>query len=137
MLFKRKKIHNTSYEEMTLIDLVRNYFISRMPSQKAKISEGGLDNQPKLPEGEITYIAIVLDGVVEDVMRAQNRLAALVLSQPQFIEFDPTVDRPQIGETRFLDGKFQYPTKELMTDEEINKTLEGMGVDVKDENKKQ
>ena len=108
-----------------------------MPRQKQKISDEPIASHPKIPEDQITHIAIVLDGVVEDVMRAQNRLAALVLSQPQFIEFDPNSDRPQIGETRYVDGKFEYPVKELMTDEEINNTLKDMGVDVKDENKKQ
>jgi hypothetical protein len=124
MLFKRKKIHNTSYEEMSLLDLVKNYFISRMPSQKSKVSEGTLNQEPKHPEGDITYIAIVLDGVVEDVMRAQNRLAALVLSQPQFIEFDPSVDRPQIGETRYNEGKFEYPSQPLISDQEMDRLIQ-------------
>jgi hypothetical protein len=58
------------------------------------------------PPENINYVAIVLDGVVEDVMRCQDRLAALILSNPQFVEFDPEKDRPQIGLTKYENGKF-------------------------------
>jgi hypothetical protein len=50
------------------------------------------------PNGiQINYIAVVLDGRVEEVIRAENRLAALFLSNPTFIEFSPDGIRPTIG----------------------------------------
>lgn len=49
------------------------------------------------PGMEINHIAVVLDGTVEEVIRAQNRLAALFLSNPQFVEFDPEQIKPTIG----------------------------------------
>ena len=63
---------------------------------------------PPPPSEEIGYLAIVLDGVVEDVMRAQPRLVALLLSNPEFVEFDPEKDRPQIGQTKYQNGTFIY-----------------------------
>lgn len=136
-MFKKKNHKNKPYVEMSTGQLIRHWLISKLPQQKEKIADQKIIEPVKFPNDDINYIAIVLDGVVEDVMRAQNRLAALLLSNPEFIEFDPKFDKPQIGVTRFKDGKFEQPLEELMTDEEISKTLEGMGVDVKDENKKQ
>lgn len=123
------------YAEMSLWQVIRVYLISKLPKQKEKIADQPVVAQPKIPEEDINYIAIVLDGVVEDVMRSQNRLAALLLSNPQFIEFNPKDDRPQIGETRYEDGKFVYPENQLMTDEEISETIEKMAGN-KDENSK-
>ena len=106
MFKRRRKIPNTPYEQMTILDLVKVWIISKLPKKKQSVSAGPIIPEPTLNEDNITYIAIVLDGVVEDVMRAQNRLAALVLSNPDFIEFDPNKDRPQIGRTKYEDGKF-------------------------------
>jgi len=127
MLFKRKKITNTPFEQLSLLDLIKQFIISKLPQQKKLISSGNTSQQPSFENEEITYIAIVLDGVVEDVMRAQNRLAALVLSQPEFVEFDPKKDRPQIGETKYVNGKFETPLEELMDNNQIKETLKKNG----------
>lgn len=125
-----KKNHQHSskpYSEMSLRQLIKQLIISRLPRKKEKISEEPIEITPPIPEEDINYIAIVLDGVVEDVMRAQNRLAALLLSEPIFIEFDPKKDRPQIGETKYSQGKFHYPLQELMTDDEISRVIKDKG----------
>lgn len=127
MVFKRKRIPDTPYAEMSLSEVIKEFLISKLPRQKEKISTESINAKPQIKEDEINHIAIVLDGVVEDVMRAQNRLAALLLSNPDFVEFDPTQDRPQIGETLYKDGKFINPLNQLMTDEEIESTLKKMG----------
>ena len=54
---------------------------------------------------QINYIAMVIDGKVEDVLRAQNKLAAMLLSNPVFVEFDPKEFYPLIGQTEYVDGK--------------------------------
>lgn len=54
----------------------------------------------------INHIAVVLDGRVEEVIRAENRLAALFLSKPDFIEFDPEKIRPTIG-WKYEDDQFR------------------------------
>lgn len=123
MFFKRKKILNTPYTEMSLLDLLKQFIISKLPKQKTKVSEQQISPELKLPSEEITYIAIVLDGVVEDVMRAQSRLAALLLSNPEFVEFNPEKEKPQIGETKYSNGIFEYSKNQLMTDEEITVIL--------------
>ena len=58
------------------------------------------------PQEQINHIAVILDGKVEDVIRAQNRMAALFLSEPIFVEFDPREVYPKIGITEYIDGAF-------------------------------
>lgn len=121
----KKNKKNKPYVEMSIWTLLKLLLISRLPKKKEKIAEGPIPVSNPQPEGEINHLAIVLDGIVEDVMRCQNRLAALLLSQPQFVEFDPSKDRPQIGETKYVDGKFEYPIEPpLLTDEEIEQIVE-------------
>lgn len=135
MFGKRKKRHgDDDYRELSLLELIKQLIISRLPNKKSQISDHPIIPNQTLPDGDINHIAIVLDGVVEDVMRAQNRLAALVLSQPQFIEFDPEVDRPQIGQTRYEKGNFVYPSEELMNNQELSKTIKKLGLDKDNEN---
>lgn len=131
-MFKRKRIENTPFEQLSLLDLLKEYIYSRLPAKKSAVSNTNINHEPRIPDNEITHIAIVLDGVVEDVMRAQNRLAALLLSEPEFVEFDPQKDRPQIGLTEYVDKKFKYKAEELMSDDEIEQALKSMGVE-KDE----
>lgn len=134
-MFKKKHKNPKPYAEMSFLEVLRVFFISKLPRQKQKIADRPVVAQPKIPEEDVNYIAIVLDGVVEDVMRAQNRLAALILSNPEFVEFDPKDDRPQIGETRYEDGKFVYPVEQLMTDNEIAETIKKMTGDNNEDSK--
>lgn len=113
IMFKRKRknkhIPGTNIHQLTTMDLVRQFLISRLPVQKQKLDNKSLfEPPPPPPSEEIGYLAIVLDGVVEDVMRAQPRLVALLLSNPEFVEFDPEKDRPQIGQTKYQNGTFIY-----------------------------
>lgn len=51
------------------------------------------------PPVKINHIAIVLDGKVEEVIHTENRMAALLLSEPQFVEFEEGANVPTIGWT--------------------------------------
>lgn len=64
----------------------------------------------------IATIAIVLDGEVQEVIRAQDRMAALFLSGPEFIEVPEDIKvTPRIG-WKYSDYKFVNPD-ELKIDE--------------------
>jgi len=112
-MFKKKKRHKhidgTNIHQLTTLDLIRKFLIARIPVAKEKMDHDQRTQTPPPPPEDIQYLAIVLDGVVEDVMRAQPRLVALLLSGPEFIEFNPEMDRPQIGQTKYENGKFFYP----------------------------
>lgn len=106
-MFRKKDkddiIHGGIHKISTL-DIIKRYLDSKLPKEKRSIID---PNMSILPDGiEINHIAIVLDGKVEEVIRAQNKLAALLLSDPDFIEFDPKKDYPVIGKTKVIDGLF-------------------------------
>lgn len=53
---------------------------------------------PPPPGVNVTTIAIVLDGEVQEVVRAEDRLTALLLSEPSFQVVEPSLDpQPTIG----------------------------------------
>ena len=66
---------------------------------------------PAPQNAEINYVAIVLDGYVQEVIRAENKLAALLLSGPEFIGIKDAPDRPTIGWS-YSDGVFEKPDSE-------------------------
>lgn len=58
-----------------------------------------LDIPAPPPPVKINHIAIVLDGRVEEVIHTENRMAALLLSDPEFVEFENLSVPPTIGWT--------------------------------------
>ena len=103
---KAKKHLEHSHNQLTTGQLIRRWLESKLPTPKDSPIDPSITlNRPTPSNIEVNHIAIVLDGVVEEVLRAQNRLAALLLSNPEFVEFDPNEVYPQIS-TRYEDGKF-------------------------------
>lgn len=99
---KRHK-HNT----ISTVDLIKRYLDAKLPVRVRK--QSATDQNISLlnnSTGTINHIAVVLDGRVEEVVRAQNRMTALLLSNPAFVEFDPKEVYPIIGVTEYVDGKF-------------------------------
>lgn len=94
---------------LTLREIIAQYLQSRLPVRKQPVQD---DNVSIMPSGKVNHIAIILDGRVEDVIRAQNRMTALLLSEPQFVEFDPKTTYPILGVTEYVDGKFVNPGQE-------------------------
>lgn len=80
--------------------------ISDKRKYKNKISLESNAIPPSPPRSKINHLAIILDNEVQEVMRAENRLAALLLSNPTFVEFNPEEIRPEIGWT-YTNGKFE------------------------------
>lgn len=56
----------------------------------------------------VHHLAVVLDGKVYEVIRAQDKLADMFLAQPEFVLFDPAVDAVHVG-VDYVDGKFVHP----------------------------
>lgn len=57
------------------------------------------------PEGPIHTIALVIDGQVYDVLRAQDALADLLLAQPTFVLVTEDTTSAKIN-FKYRDGKF-------------------------------
>ena len=101
----------TKDECMTTWEWVKHKYHERM---NRKVSLGqpiGSDAPPPAPAGiEVVTVAVVLDGEVQEVLRMQDRMAALFLSEPQFVEVDPDTPRPTLGWT-YADGAFTPPAE--------------------------
>jgi hypothetical protein len=66
-------------------------------------------NEPNNPFGEtkIYSIAVVLDGKVQDIVRAEIRLASMLLSDPILVDITEDHSHPRIGwEYNEEDGTF-------------------------------
>jgi hypothetical protein len=137
-MFRKKIKLPKPHSQLTTMDLVRQYLMARIPKPKIAASQP-IEPPQNPPSGiSINHIAIVLDGRVEDVIRCQNRLAALLLSEPDFVEFNPEMIRPVVGVTEYVDGEFRDPKIEelppLTEEEKKNILLEISGPEaLKDE----
>ncbi len=121
---KRKK----PYEEMTTWELFGAYLMSKLPRGKQKLirEQEEINLPPK--DVAINHLAVILDGNVEEILRCQNRLAALLLSEPLFVEFDPKKEYPTIGITKYAEGKFVNLEEENneLTEEKIEGLLQDL-----------
>lgn len=98
------EVHSDGINRLTTFGMIKRYFKEKN-KYKNKIAFNPDPVFPGPPKSQINHLAIVLDGEVQEIMRAQNRLAALLLSGPEFIEFDPDEVKPDIGWT-YVDEKF-------------------------------
>jgi hypothetical protein len=101
----KEKLKQATHK-VTTMGLIRMYIASKLPQKKEKAENPNISLLAPNPEEQINHIAVILDGKVEDVIRAQNRMAALFLSEPVFVEFDPREVYPKIGITEYIDGVF-------------------------------
>lgn len=102
--------HGTDHanHKVSTLDLIKRYLslkIASMSRTKKPAMDPNVSPLDRMPNIEINHIAIVIDGEVQDVMRTQNRMAAMLLSDPQFILFDPKTTELNIG-YKYVDGKF-------------------------------
>lgn len=105
---REKGSHNHEGHRATTLDLVKEYLrlkINQMNPIKRSLSNSNVSMIDSLPKEQVNHIAIVLDGKVQEILRAQNRLAALLLSEPEFINFDPEKTKVELDYT-YLDGEF-------------------------------
>lgn len=79
--------------------------------KKNKIVKESLNSNKPLPAPPgitVTKLAIIMDGQVEEVIRAQDRMAALFLSSPQFVELTEENKDVTIG-WKYNNGVFESP----------------------------
>jgi len=96
--------HKDGMLHLNTFDLIKRLFLKKRIKEKMSLDSHNISEPKKIPD--VNHIAVVLDNEVQEVIRAQNRLAALLLSNPEFIEFDPHEVRPEIG-WNYVDGEFK------------------------------
>lgn len=102
-----KHLHDKGIVKLNTIDLVKEFF------KKRKIVKNSI-NRTDMPllDDSANHIAVILDGEVQEVLRAENRLTALFLSSPDFIEFNPNETYPRIG-WKYINGYFVEPERNI------------------------
>ena len=96
--------HENGFVYLNTWDLIKRLFKKKNAPEKQSLSEPS-GNMPQIT-GDVNHIAVVLDDEVQEIIRAQNRLAALLLSNPEFVEFNPHEVRPEIG-WNYVNGEFK------------------------------
>lgn len=100
--------HSHGNHKVTTLDLIKRYLslkIQKMTATKRPAMNPNVSPLDQMPNIEVNHIAIIIDDEVQDVMRAQNRMAAMLLSEPKFVLFDPKETQVRIG-YKYVDGKF-------------------------------
>lgn len=98
---------------ITTRELIRNWLQKKVGvTTKRPATHTHATAAPAMPShGQINTIAIVLDGVVQEVIRAENRMAALLLSEPHFVLVKDTDKKPTLNWI-YNNGKFTDPDEE-------------------------
>jgi len=105
---KREKIvldRNPDLIEMTLRQFFKIALVERIifkQQKKYKIEQGKV---VQFEDPKVYKLAIVLEDHVHDVLRVNERLADILLSQPKFVEFTDS-DHVHPGRTDYVDGQF-------------------------------
>jgi hypothetical protein len=103
-----KHQHSDGPVVMSTLDLIKLLLLNKFafgPKDPVEDEEIEVLRERKTPKNvSINHIAVILDGQVQEVIRAENRLAALLLSDPEFVEFD-VHQQVMVGDY-FSDGKF-------------------------------
>jgi len=88
--------HKDGIAYLSTFDLIKRFFTKNKKFKNKKDLPSS--SEATIPDGiHVNHLAIVLDGEVQEVIRAQNKLAALFLSEPLFVEFDPKDKYVKIG----------------------------------------
>jgi len=95
-------------KRISTLDLIKIAWLNRIEKskkgKKSAISAHGL--KPDLDRmQDISSLAIVVDGEVVDVMRAQPKLTSILLAGPTFIKFNPETTRVRLGD-KYESGEF-------------------------------
>jgi hypothetical protein len=97
-------------KRISTLDILKIAILKRFNRDKTKksaISQNGI--MPDMNRmNDVSTIAIVVDGEVVDIMRAQSRLTSILLANPVFAKIQPDV-KVKIGD-KFLDGEFVAAT---------------------------
>lgn len=116
---KNKNTVGHNHGKVTTLDLIKRYLdlkIKKMTTTKSSVINPNISPLESMPNIDINHLAIILDGEVQDILRTQNRMAALLLSSPEFVLFDPKKVTVKNG-FKYVDGNFKDVSIEDVVDE--------------------
>ncbi len=87
-------------------DGIDNLIKKQQEYSDKKNEEHKKEHENHAPEGtNVNYIAVVLDDKIVEVLRANDKLGDILLSNPVFVPFSPQEDNVRVGHL-YVDGKF-------------------------------
>ena len=98
-------------QKISTLDLIKKAVLETLERKKAgkkpaTTTRGFTPDFNKM--SDISYLAIVVDNEVVDIMRAQPKLTAMLLSNPTVVKFDPEEIQVQPG-FLYEDNKLKQP----------------------------
>jgi hypothetical protein len=79
-------------KRISTLDLIKKAVLESLErkkkGKKSAVSKGGFMPDFDMMQ-DISFIAIVVDGEVQDIMRAQPRLTSILMAKPTFVRFNP------------------------------------------------
>ncbi len=104
--------HDHTPRKITTLELIRLWLEKKVGVTNKQPAAHPHRAAPAEPtHNGINTIAIVMDGVVQEVIRAENRMTALMLSGPEFVLVSAGTKRPTIG-WEYINGEFKDPNEE-------------------------
>ena len=97
------------------VQYLNTWDVIKLRFKKPKMHKQSLSESivPPEPSGvNINSIAIVLDDEVQEVIRTEDRLAALLLSSPIFVQFFPEKDEHVGIGTKYIEDEFVFEKNE-------------------------
>lgn len=105
--------HDHNHNVLSTGQLLKMWLQKKVGTTKKQPAVHDHKAAPAAPaHGQVNTIAIVLDGEVQEVIRAEHRLTALMLSDPEFILVKTGTPKPTIG-WKYIDGEFKDPYEEV------------------------
>lgn len=94
-------------KRVSTLDIIKMAILRTMNRKKTKksaISQNGI--MPDMSRmNDVSTLAIIVDGEVVDVMRAQSKMTSILLANPIFAKIDDSAGHVRIGDT-YKDGVF-------------------------------
>ena len=89
-------------KRISTLDLIKKAVLEYL-ERKNRVKRSVVSKEGFMPDFEImqdiSFIAIVVEGEVQDVMRAQPRLTSILMAQPTFVRFNPEEVKVRPGDT--------------------------------------
>jgi hypothetical protein len=89
-------------KRISTLDLIKKAVLEYL-ERKNRLKRSVVSKEGFMPDFEImqdiSFIAIVVEGEVQDVMRAQPRLTSILMAQPTFVRFNPEEVKVRPGDT--------------------------------------
>jgi len=102
-------------KRISTLDLIKKAILESL-ERKRRAKKPVVSREGFMPDfdimQDISFIAIIVDGEVQDVMRAQPRLTSILMAKPSFVRFNPEEVKVRPGD-KYDGATFVQKTADL------------------------